>query len=196
VAGGLLAQAIARLQVRHPDARVAVRMSHNPELLAALKSGEVDLAVGRLAEPGMMRGVSFELLYAESLVVVARPGHALVRRTVVAPRDLLGYPLVIPEAGTAPRLQAEAIFTAGGVAFDAGYTETQSSSVARSLTTASDAIWITPRHAVQLDLDNGWLAAVGVPVPPAAEPVGLLTRSAERPGELGSELVSILRELA
>jgi DNA-binding transcriptional LysR family regulator len=68
--------------------------------------------------------------------------------------------------------------------------------VARSLTTASDAIWITPRHAVQLDLDNGWLAAVGVPVPPAAEPVGLLTRSAERPGELGSELVSILRELA
>lgn len=196
VAGGLLAQAIARLQVRRPDARVAVRMSHNPELLAALKSGEVDLAVGRLAEPGMMRGVSFELLYAESLAVVARPGHALVRRTVVSPRDLLGYPLVIPEAGTAPRLQAEAIFTASGVAFDAGYTETQSSSVARSLTTASDAIWITPRHAVQLDLDNGWLAAVGVPVPPAAEPVGLLTRSAERPGELGSELVSILRELA
>lgn len=196
VAGGLLAQAIARLQARRPGARVAIRVSHNPELLAALRSGEVDLAVGRMAEPDMMRGISFELLYAESLAVVTRPGHVLLRQAVVSPRDLLGFPLVIPEAGTAPRLQAEGIFAASGVRIDAGYTETQSSSVARSLTVASDAIWITPRHAVQLDLDRGWLAAVGVPVPAAAEPVGLLTRSADSPGELGSELVTILRELS
>jgi DNA-binding transcriptional LysR family regulator len=196
VAGGLLAQAIARLRARRPDARVAIRMSHNPELLGALKSGEVDLAVGRMAEPGMMRGVSFELLYAESLAVVTRPGHALAARGAVSPRDLLGYPLVIPESGTTPRLQAEGIFAAGGVCVDVGYTETQSSSVARSLVVLSDAIWITPRHAVQLDLDNGWLAALPVPVPPAAEPVGLLTRSADGPGALGSELAGILRQLA
>jgi DNA-binding transcriptional LysR family regulator len=195
VAGGLLAQAIARLQARRPDARVAVRMSHNPELLAALKSGTVDLAVGRMAEPGMMRGISFELLYAESLAIVARPGHPLARRAAVSPRDLLGYCLVIPEAGTAPRVQAEGIFTASGVSFDAGYIETQSSSVARSLAVTSDAIWITPRHAVQLDLDNGWLAPLPVPVPAAAEPVGLLTRSADSPGEPGRELMAILREL-
>jgi DNA-binding transcriptional LysR family regulator len=196
VAGGLLAQAIARLGARRPDARVAIRMSHNPELLGALKSAEVDLAVGRMAEPDMMRGISFELLYAESLAVVTRPGHALAAQGAVSPRDLLGYPLVIPESGTTPRLQAEGIFAAGGVSVDAGYTETQSSSVARSLTMLSDAIWITPRHAVQLDLDNRWLAALPVPVPPGAEPVGLLTRSADGPGELGGELASILRMLA
>ncbi|HTU74786.1 MAG TPA: LysR substrate-binding domain-containing protein [Trebonia sp.] len=195
-AGGLLAQAIARLRARRPDARVSVRVSHNPELLAALKSGEVDLAVGRMAEPGMMRGVSFELLYAESLAVVARPGHALLGRKAVTPGDLLGYPLVIPEAGTAPRLQAEGIFAASGAWLEAGYTETQSSSLGRSLTALCDAIWITPRRAVQLDLDNGWLAALPVPVPAGAEPVGLLTRSADGPGELGSELAGIVRELA
>jgi len=195
VAGGLLAHAIGRLQARRRGIRVAIRVSHNPELLAAVKSGEVDLAVGRLAEPDMMRGVSFEFLYAESLAVVTRPGHALAKRTAVSPRDLLGYPLVIPEAGTAPRLQAEGIFTASGMPFDAGYTETQSSSVARSLAVASDAVWITPRRAVQLDLDNGWLVALPLEVPPAAEPVGLLTRSADSPGELGRELMSILREL-
>jgi DNA-binding transcriptional LysR family regulator len=196
VAGGPLAQAIGRLQARRPDARVAIRVSHNPELLAAVKSGDVDLAVGRMAEPDMMRGISFELLYAESLAVVTRPGHALARRVPVSPGDLLGYPLVIPEAGTAPRLQAEGIFTASGLPFDVGYTETQSSSVARSLALLSDAIWITPSRAVRLDLDNGWLAALPVAVPPAAEPVGLLTRSTESPGELGSELMRILRKLA
>jgi len=196
VAGGLLAQAIGRLQARRGGVRVAIRTSHNPELLAAVKSGEVDLAVGRMAEPDMMRGISFELLYAESLAVVARPGHPLQGRLAVSPPDLLGYPLVIPEAGTAPRLQAEGIFTASGIPFDAAYTETQSSTVARSLARACDAIWITPRHAVQLDLDNGWLIALPAAVPPAAEPVGLLTRSADRPGELGRELMSILRALA
>jgi DNA-binding transcriptional LysR family regulator len=197
VAGGLLARAIARLQARRPDARVAIRVSHNPELLAALKSGEVDLAVGRMAEPDMMRGISFELLYAESLAVVARPGHPLLTRAVLSPRDLLGYPLVIPEAGTAPRLQAEAMFTASGVTLERqGYTETQSSSVARSMALLSDAIWVTPKHAVHLDLDHGWLAALPVPGQAPPEPVGLLTRSVSRSSDLVEELIGDLRAVA
>ena len=48
VAGGLLAQAIARLTTRRPGALVSVRISHNPGLLGALKSGELDFAVGRI----------------------------------------------------------------------------------------------------------------------------------------------------
>src|ERR1700678_2987010 len=74
-AGGLLAQAIARLRGRRPHAGVGVQTGHNPELLAALRAGEADFAVGRIAEPAMMTGVSFELLYAESLAVVTRPEH-------------------------------------------------------------------------------------------------------------------------
>jgi DNA-binding transcriptional LysR family regulator len=198
VSGGLLARAITRLRVHRPDARVSVRMAHNPGLLAALKAGEVDLAVGRMAEPAMMRGVSFELLYAESLAVVTRPGHPLLAAAgdLASARDLLGYPLVLPESGTAPRLHADAIFAAAGITVDSGYTETQSSSVARSLTLLADAIWITPQHAVQLDLDHGWLRQLSVPVPAAAEPVGLLTRSAARPTELAAEFMSALRDLS
>jgi len=198
VSGGLLARAISRLRHRRPDARVSVRMAHNPGLLDALKAGDVDLAVGRMSEPAMMRGVSFELLYAESIAVVARPGHPLLAAAggPVSPRDLLGYPLVLPEAGTAPRLQADGIFTAAGLTLDSGYTETQSSSVARSLALLADAIWITPQHSVQPDLDHGWLRQLSVPVPAAAEPVGILTRSAGRPPELAGQLMQALRELA
>jgi DNA-binding transcriptional LysR family regulator len=198
VSGGLLARAITRLQGRRPDARVSVRVGHNPELLSALKAGDVDLAVGRMAEPTMMRGVSFELLYAESLAVVTRPGHPLLAAAgaPTSARDLLGYPLVLPEKGTAPRMHADAIFTAAGLTLDSGYTETQSSSIARSLTLLADMIWITPQHAVQPDLDHGWLRQLSVPVPAAAEPVGILTRSAARPTELAVQLMQALRELA
>lgn len=198
VAGGLLARAIARLQARRPDVACTVEMAHNPELLDALKAGELDFAVGRMAEPSMMRGVSFELLYAESVAAVVRPGHPLTAAPggLVSPRALLSYLVLIPQAGTAPRLQAEGIFAAGGAGLPARRVETQSSSVARSLTLLSDAIWITPAHAVALDVERGWLSRVNVPVPAAAEPVGLLSRSGGRLGELAEALMGILRDLA
>jgi DNA-binding transcriptional LysR family regulator len=195
VACGPLAQAIARLLRRRPHAGICVRTASNPELLAALRAGEVDFAVGRMAEPAMMQGVSFELLYAESLAVVVRPRHPLAGQTL-SPLALLDYPLVIPGAGTAPRHNAEAFFQAHGIALPPGCTQTQSVSAARALTLLSDAVWITPQHAVQLDIDSGWLCGLGVPVPGGAEPVGLLRRSEAIRNDLAEQLMDILRELS
>ncbi|HWG01841.1 MAG TPA: LysR substrate-binding domain-containing protein [Trebonia sp.] len=198
VAGGLVTQAVARLRQRRPHAAMAVWTASNPELLAALRSGDVDFAVGRMAEPAMMQGVSFELLYVESLTVVARAGHPLLAAGAgsVSPLALLGFPLVIPETGTAPRHDAEGFFAALGITMPTGYTETQSVSVARTLTLSSDAVWITPRRAAAFDIDTGWLRPLNVPVPSGGEPVGLLRRSAAEPDELAEQLMDILRELA
>ena len=193
VTGGLLAQAIAILRERRPHARIEVTTDANPGLLAAVKSGEVDFAVGRMAEPAMMQGVSFELLYAESLAVVVRPAHPLASIDGgVPPLALLGYPLVIPGTGTAPRHDTEGIFAAHGVAMPAGRIETQSVPLGRSLAVASDAVWITSQHAVHLDIDAGVLRRLDVPVP-GAEPVGLLSRSGAAPGELAAALMDALR---
>ena len=200
-AGGLLAQAINRLRERRPHAGVRVRTGHNPELIAALRAGEVDFALGRIAEPAMMAGVSFELLYAESLAVVTRPQHRLAvygrspGRTV-SPLALLAYPLVIPGIGTAPRHDVEGFFELHGIALPPGRTETQSVSLARALTLLSDAVWITPLHAVQLDLDSGLLRQLNVSVPGNAEPLGILSRSGAAPSELAQQLIQTLRELA
>ena len=198
VAGGLLVDALVRLRERRPHAGVSVGTGDNPELLAALKSGEIDVAVGRMAEPAMMQGVSFELLYAESLAVVTRPQHplAVAGDKLLTPLDLVDYPLVVPGVGTAPRHDVEGFFAAHGVALPPGRTETQSVSVARALTLVSDAVWITPQHPVQLDLDRRWLRRLNVPVPGNAEPVGILSRSGAPPSELAAQLMDALRDLA
>ncbi len=197
VAGGLLVQAIARMHARRPHAAVSVRTGDNPELLAWLKAGDMDVAVGRMAEPAMMQGVSFELLYAESLAVVTRPQHplAIAGDKPLSPRALLDYPLIVPGAGTAPRHDVEGFFAAHGVALPPGRTETQSVSVARALTLVSDTVWITPQHPVQLDLDRRWLRRLNVPVPGSAEPVGILYRSGVPHSELAAHLIDALREL-
>src|ERR1700728_4508386 len=46
VAGGLLVEAIARLRERRPHAGISLGIGDNPELLAGLKSGEIDVAGG------------------------------------------------------------------------------------------------------------------------------------------------------
>ncbi|HEY6495037.1 MAG TPA: LysR substrate-binding domain-containing protein [Trebonia sp.] len=198
VAGGLLVQAFARLRERRPHAGVSVRTGDNPELLAWLKAGEADVAVGRMAEPAMMQGVSFELLYAESLAVVTRPQHplAIAGDKPLSPSALVDYPLIVPAAGTAPRHDVEGFFAAHGVTLPPGRTETQSVSLARALTLVSDAVWITPQHPVRLDLDRRWLRRLNVPVPGSAEPVGILSRTGTPPGELAAQLIETLRALA
>jgi DNA-binding transcriptional LysR family regulator len=198
VASGLLAQAIARVHLHRPHAGVSVRMGANPDLLAALRAGEADFAVGRMAEPSLMQGVAFELLYAESLAVVTRPQHPLAAQ---GDRSLsllatLEYPLVIPDVGTAPRHDVEGLFEAHGIELPPGRTQTQSVSVARALTLLSDAVWITPRHPVQLDIDMGLLRRLNVPVPGNAEPVGLLRRTGTSPTELAAHLMDTLRDLS
>jgi DNA-binding transcriptional LysR family regulator len=205
-AGGLLARAIIALRERRPHAGIRVRTGHNPELIAALRAGEVDFALGRIAEPAMMAGISFELLYAESLAVVARPQHRLAvfgRSPVagpgwrtVSPLALLAYPLVIPGIGTAPRHDVEGFFEVHGIALPPGRTETQSVSLARELTLLSDAVWITPQHAVQADLDSGQLRRLNVSVPGNAEPLGILSSSGVAPSELAQQLMDTLRELS
>jgi DNA-binding transcriptional LysR family regulator len=151
-----------------------------------------------MAEPAMMPGISFELLYAESLAVVTGPLHPLAAAggRPLPPAALLGYPLVIPVTGTAPRHDVDAFFAAAGLALPPGRTETQSAAVARALVLVSDAVWITPRRPVQADLDRRWLHSLSVPVPGQAEPVGILARSGVAPGELAAQLTAALRELA
>lgn len=198
VAGGVLTQALVRLRTQRPNAGVHVHTAANPELLAALRAGEIDLAVGRMAEPDTMHGISFELLYSESLAAVTRSGHPLLSGAAetVSVRALLDYPLVIPGQGTAPRHHTEVFFQQLGIALPRSCVDTQSLSVARALTVLGDAIWITSQRAVQLDIDMGWLCQLNLPMPGSIEPVGALYRSRESPSELAAELMEILRGLA
>src|SRR3982751_2287503 len=62
------------------DAHTSLRIhtGANPELLARLRQRELDLVIGRFAEPAHMPGLSFEHLYADPLVLAVRPGHPLL----------------------------------------------------------------------------------------------------------------------
>lgn len=195
VASGILPNALLRLRERQPHAGVRLHTATNDMLLSALKAGRLDCAVGRMAEPSMMQGISFELLYAEPLVMAVHPQHPLLSARPVSPQSVLAYPLVIAPSGTVPRLNTDAFFDAHALSVPGNCTETLSVSVARLLARRSDAVWITPEFAARDDLERGELARLPLAVANAEEPVGLLRRSAGEPIELVEALAGILREL-
>jgi DNA-binding transcriptional LysR family regulator len=195
LASSLLPEALAALRVRWPALQVLVKTAANAVLLDELRAGELDLVVGRMSDPPLMSGLSFELLHTEPLVFAVRPAHPLARRAASV-RAVLGYPLVVYSEGTIPRHSTESFFSGLGLALPGNALQTLDVSVARALVGCSDAVWITPLGAVQAELREGRLARLPIATPGTEEPVGLLVRSEAEASAARSATAGLLREAA
>lgn len=192
---GVLPPVIAHFQQLHPHLRIQVSTAHNTTLLAQLQNGELDLAIGRMADPQMMSGLLFELLFLEELQVVAQPAHPLLRETLTL-ENALRYPLVVAPKGTVPRQNAEALLAASGLSLPAQRVETLSPSLARRLTLQYDYLWFVPSGAVQDDLTAGRLLPLPFSGPGTSEPVGIIVRNQEHSGGALQDFIAAVRREA
>src|SRR5581483_5237418 len=77
VAAALIPPVLKRFASLWPRVIVRLATGANPELLERLKAGTIEFAIGRLADPERMVGLSFEQLFTEPLIAVVRAGHPL-----------------------------------------------------------------------------------------------------------------------
>lgn len=172
---GILPAVIGQLHKQQPDLKIQVATAHNPMLLAGLKSGELDLGIGRMSDPELMSGLNYELLFLESLKLVVRPKHPLLQSTVTLSR-VLEWPVVVLPEGTPPRDSAEELLASQNCKLPAGCIETLSASLSRQLTVGFDYVWFVPSGAVKDDLRLGSLVALPIPPLGIGDPVGIITR--------------------
>ncbi|MET6522472.1 LysR substrate-binding domain-containing protein [Raoultella ornithinolytica] len=172
---GILPTVIGQFHKQQKDITLQVATMNNTMLLAGLKSGEIDIGIGRMSDPELMSGLNYELLFLESLKLVVRPGHPLLQETVTLSR-VMEWPVVVSHKGTIPRQNAETLLQSQGCKIPAGCIETLSASLSRQLTVDYDYIWFVPSGAVKDDLRRGLLTALPVPTQGAGEPIGILTR--------------------
>lgn len=172
---GILPSVIGQFHQQQKDITLQVATMNNTMLLAGLKSGEIDIGIGRMSDPELMSGLNYELLFLESLKLVVRPGHPLLQETVTLSR-VMEWPVVVSPKGTLPRQNAEALLQSQGCKIPTGCIETLSASLSRQLTVDYDYVWFVPSGAVKDDLRRGLLAALPVPTQGAGEPIGILTR--------------------
>ncbi|SWU57376.1 LysR family transcriptional regulator YdcI [Klebsiella pneumoniae] len=172
---GILPTVIGQFHKQQKDITLQVATMNNTMLLAGLKSGEIDIGIGRMSDPELMSGLHYELLFLESLKLVVRPGHPLLQETVTLSR-LMEWPVVVSPKGTVPRQNAEALLQSQGCKMPAGCIETLSASLSRQLTVDFDYVWFVPSGAVKDDLRRGVLTALPIATQGAGEPIGILTR--------------------
>ncbi|WP_159196219.1 LysR substrate-binding domain-containing protein [Klebsiella pneumoniae] len=172
---GILPTVIGQFHKQQKDITLQVATMNNTMLLAGLKSGEIDIGIGRMSGPELMSGLHYELLFLESLKLVVRPGHPLLQETVTLSR-VMEWPVVVSPKGTVPRQNAEALLQSQGCKMPAGCIETLSASLSRQLTVDFDYVWFVPSGAVKDDLRRGVLTALPIATQGAGEPIGILTR--------------------
>lgn len=189
-----LDQRASRVGLPAPSLRVYSQT--NPELLSQLRQGQLDLVIGRFAEPQVMRGLSFEHLYTDPLVLVVRRGHPLLKRR---PADILDrlqtYKLVLPLPGTAIRHAADALLAQQGADEAPSTLETLSISVAQQQCLSSNAIWFTRAGAVAPDLEQKRLCRLPVETGRTEEMIGLIQRAESRLSPAPLEVAEAIRSL-
>lgn len=176
VALGMLPSILDRFHQQQPQAIVQVATLHNNVLIAALKAGEFDVGIGRMADPELMTGLTYELLFLESLRLVVRPDHPLLSDNVTLSKAL-AWPVVISPEGTAPRRIAEAMLQEQGCVLPGTLVETSSTSLARQLALRYNYVWFVPSGAIKEDLLHNALAALPIASHGPGEAVGIMTRS-------------------
>ncbi|KEA50975.1 LysR family transcriptional regulator [Mangrovibacter sp. MFB070] len=172
---GLLPAVIGQFHRHQIGVSLQVAAMNNTMILSGLKSGELDFGIGRMSDPELMGGLSYELLFLESLRLVVHPGHPLLNETLTF-RRILDWPAVVLPEGTPPRDRTEALLKEQGCTLSPCHVETLSASLSRQLAIDYDYVWFVPSGAVKEDLKTGVLVSLPVAIPGNGEPVGILTR--------------------
>lgn len=174
VSGTFLPSAIDALRRTMPSLYVRIAGGTNAQLMARLRQGELELVLGRLAEPSDMPGLEFEQLFTENLVVVARPGHPLSGKRQVVPAALAAYPFILPPYGTEIRRTVDSYLVARRVPSPACIVDTLDSTFAAQFVHTSDAVWFLPEGLVR-GLAPVGLATLRLDLSGMAGPVGITT---------------------
>ncbi len=165
-------------------------------LISELRHGDVDFVLGRMAEPDIMKGLSFEHLFSEELALVVRQGHPLLLSEPFDLAAITQYPTLMPPHGSAIRPIVDRFLTTHGIGAIRDQVETVSISFGRNYTRTSDAIWIISQSAIVDDIAAGQLTFLPADMSQTLGPIGLTQRAGDHlslPAEL---LIRCIRQVS
>ena len=160
VAGGFFPSVALDYHRTQQQARIGIITGPNRYLLDMLRSGGIDLMVGRMPSAKDMPGLSFAHLYDEPVLLVARADRPAL--ALPAPEALAMYPLIAPNPGAIIRQTVDQYLAAQGLSGLVPAFETVALPVALSLIERSDMLWFISRGVVERELQRGTLAEVNL----------------------------------
>lgn len=181
VAARVLPAAVRRFKEDGVETTISLVTGPNVFLLGQLRVGELDLVVGRLAEPQHMTGLTFTHLYSERVVFAVRAGHPLLSDPAPDLKRMGEFTVLLPTENSIIRPYVDKFLIGHGLATIPDRIETVSHAFSRVYTQETDAIWIISHGVVARELDAGTLVALDVDTSEAVGAVGLTSRTDTAP---------------
>ncbi|THC45261.1 LysR substrate-binding domain-containing protein [Massilia sp. Mn16-1_5] len=194
-AASLVPQAIKLLKERSPRTQVAVSVDTSRTMVEQLRSGELDIVIGRVNDPAAAAELDFEPLADEPQHLIVRAGHPWLGRRDLALDDLAGAAWILP-AGGRVRDQLMALFVSKGLEQPFDIVETISLPLVPRLLLDSDRIVALPRELVQAQLEAGTLALLPFDIKLRADVYGIVTRKRHHLSPAAEAMLGALREAA
>ncbi len=185
----LLPEAIHRIHEQRPNVTVSVREGTNDVLMPALRSGDLDMVVGRLPEYRHREEVLQEPLYDEQICIVGRSGHPVTRIKNVKFEQLSKLSWILPPQDTTLRRQIDKEFLDRNLDPPVAVVESVSFLTNRHLLAKTDLLGVFPYHVVEEEVGGGSLVIIPSKLNLSSGPVGVSYR---RQGGLSPAALSFL----
>lgn len=192
----ILPDAVRMLTDDSPGLRTRIITGPNNYLLSMLRTGDVDLVIGRMARPDDMLGLSFEHLYFERVVMAVRPGHPLLSVDDFNAGMVEPYQVLMPTPDSVIRRLVDQMLLAQGVTELRDEIETVSNAFGRSYVRGTDAVWLISHGVVARDVEEGQLALLPVDMSDTIGPVGFTTRTDQERAVATAGFMQAVREVA
>jgi len=186
--------AVARLKRETPNIVVTIDEQADDELIAGLRSGEIDLVVNSAGLLADGPDVICETLARDVFVVAMRVGHRLARRKSLLIADLRDQQWVMPSPHTTMSRQVELLFAAENQPWPSQAIITNSITALKSIIMRSECVTISSKKLVQLELDARCLACVPLRKQHFTREICLRRRAPRSP--LVERLIAAIRAVA
>lgn len=191
----LVPRAVRAFRRAAPDTIVQILEAPHMDLTNRLRSGDLDLVVGRLGRPKSMEGLTFSQLYNEEVVVVTSPASPHIGVTRLA--DLADCLIIYPPQHAAIRpLVARHMITEGQPLF-ANRIESSSAVFGRAMVRMTpEAVWFISAGVVADDLADGTLVKLAIPMERTDGAIGIISRMHEIPSNAARTFSRLLAQAA
>ncbi len=194
VAENLMPLATARLYKWRPGVRLTVVVGVVDELIPAVRSGAVDLALSAWSDPTDPLLTS-EVVFRDQVMVLAAPNHPLALVDRLEPGHLLDHPWALPAQRMSWRTRLDRLFVQHGLTPPVAAVVSNSASYLRALLLHGNFIGVLPHRLVQQDERAGRLVPLQLPGCSFEMEITLTYLHRSKMSPAARALMTILREL-
>lgn len=195
LAASIVPVIINRLSDRYPGMTFELVAGDGRTNLRKLKERELDLLVAWKSPPYSDPQLQFEMLYEDSLVIVAGGRHPLAKRRKVRLAELLNEPWVLtsPESDLGPI--ALRTFTAAGLKVPTGRVLCFSTDIRLTLVTSGRFLTVCADSMLRFPTTRSDVKVLALNVTPPKVPVGIFTLKNRVVGPVAQLFVQHAREV-